>query len=226
LNPAQDLAFVHVRIELHPAQVLLTVIWNCDDASDRQPSIFQCGVVLLNQMQNLLETEWQFWLVLFMPGAGGKHQYQIEEIIRVSTVQNFWQYYTALPAISELRQVNHKHVSIALFRGQIKPAWEDENNAHGGTFFFMVPRDVVDELWKDLLLSAIGGTLHDHLTAGNLINGLVVSPKQEGFYGIEIWTNTIESTDGGNSKMKAFLSRLESAGGTVGNVTFKTHTIH
>jgi translation initiation factor 4E len=173
-------------------------------------------------MDNLLESPWQFWLVLFTPGAGGHHQYQIEEIVRVTTVQNFWQAFTGLPALSELTHIRHKSVSIALFRDQIKPAWEDEKNQQGGTYFLMVPKRFIDELWTDLLLSAIGGTLNDYLNPGNSITGLVASPKLDEKYGIEIWTSEKE-TD--YSEMKAFLSRLESARGTVDNLTFKLHTM-
>jgi hypothetical protein len=171
-------------------------------------------------MPRVLEPEWSFWLVLVTPTSGGA-QYSIEEIISVATVESFWEYFQALPRPHELKNPNRKRISIALFRHDIQPAWEHVANEHGGAYSIMLPRDVVDGVWEDLLLSAIGGTLPDHLmTTGNQINGLVVSPKHEQ-YAIDIWTKDEEKWEG-EPKIGGFLAELPSANGQIiSPVTFK-----
>jgi hypothetical protein len=200
-------------------------------------------------LQHLLKENWQFWLVLFTRGPSGTSQYQIEEITTVGTVESFYQYYTALPKVSQLRNANGKRPSIALFRDGIKPAWEDPANAPGGAFHLLVPPDIVDDLWRDLLFCAIGGTLGDHVTPPNEVNGLVVGvrevrcpdsrdddrhrrrsdrPAIEIHFGVEIWVKgaAFEPTDGPQSKLKPFLDRIESARGKVASVAFKPHPVH
>jgi hypothetical protein len=177
-------------------------------------------------MARILDPEWRFWLVIVRALSGSPPQYSVEEVISVSTVEAFWEYYQALPGIHEIKNVNRKRFSIALFRGQVKPAWEDTENANGGGYSFQVPSDVVDGVWEDLLLSAIGQTLGEKLTAGNMINGLMVTPKKadpgaEATYDIQIWTRGREE-DNPNSPMKAFLTSLESAQGKIGSVGFKS----
>jgi hypothetical protein len=202
------------------------------------------GRHMTKPLQHLLQENWQFWLVLFTRSPAGKSQYQIEEITTIGTVESFYQYYTALPKAGQLRNVNGKRPSIALFRDGIKPAWEDPANVPGGAFHFLVPPDVVDDLWRDLLFCAIGGTLGDHLTPPNEVNGLVIGVREvrchgsrdddqqwrradrsavEIHFGVEIWVKgaALEPTDGPQSKMKLFLDNLESARRSVGSIAFK-----
>jgi translation initiation factor 4E len=173
-------------------------------------------------MTKLLRSEWSFWLIL-TSRVGKANQYSVEQIISVGTVENFWDYFQSFPKAHELRNIPSKRISIALFRDSIKPAWEDAENANGGSYSFIVPPVVVDSVWEDLLLCAIGDTLSTHLTAeSNVVNGLVVSPRMDGTYGIDLWTKDEEPTEQ-PSKLSEFFAALESTEGTVASVTFKAH---
>jgi hypothetical protein len=56
----------------------------------------------------------------------------VEEIISVSVVEAFWENYRALPGIYEPKNAKRARFSIAPFRGQVEPAWGDNENGNGG----------------------------------------------------------------------------------------------
>lgn len=146
--------------------------------------------------QHILPNEWQFWLIVSSPGSS----YQIEEIIKVSTAQNFFRYYYAIPKMNELSDFPGRSVSIALFRDSIKPAWEDKRNSSGGTYNFVYnnPENPnPNDDWLELLLMIIGKTLQKCLNNNpnrnendpiNEINGIVGGYKKKVFT-ISIWTS-------------------------------------
>jgi hypothetical protein len=86
-----------------------------------------------------LSDQWKFWLILFSRG-NSQQQYVIEEVVTVTTLDNFFQFCQSLPHPDELKSVNQKRPSLGLFRQDIKPAREDRRNAHGGSFSFRLPR--------------------------------------------------------------------------------------
>lgn len=166
-----------------------------------------------NEKNSILyfKREWTFWLIIY---DKQQEQYQIEEICSANTVSNFYSFYKELPRISELKNTDCKKISIALFAGYIRPAWEDENNQNGGAYCFLVDNDtkhatqgdaqIVDEIWLDLMLMAVGGDLNKIIQDGdsndNEVCGIVVGPKgnKNNIYGIDIWVKK----DGENKNVK------------------------
>lgn len=162
-------------------------------------------------MIHTLPNEWQFWLISIAQGGGGQRQYQIEEIAGVGTVENFYQYYNALPPIHELKAVNGKRVSIALFlkEPKIRPAWEDTENEKGGMYYFNAS-EKISEIWFELLLYAIGGTIHEKmgLDPEDRVNGLICGPKKEPNFQFEIWVKKKSDQKNKNQQIEKFINEI------------------
>lgn len=131
-----------------------------------------------------LPKTWKFWLIIVSNST-----YQIEEIFSFCLLDFFYQYYHALPKMSELHCTNRKQISIALFEESIKPAWEDEMNQGGGYYSFMIyDRNAIDIIWKRLLLRLIGHSLIPSDLADKLtINGLLIRVRPNNVFEIQIW---------------------------------------
>ena len=143
-------------------------------------------------MEHYLRDKWTFWFILFNHQKQKSSQYQIEEIHTVETVESFLQLFNSLPKITEIKNVNNKRVSLGLFMQNnigvnIKPLWEDPENSNGGSFNFLVTKSAAPEIWKNLLLSIIGGSLQINSDDNDCILGVTIGPKTEGKFGIEIW---------------------------------------
>ena len=170
--------------------------------------------------QHLLLDNWTFWLVIYNFSPNQQQQYQIEEIVTVNSVENFYSYYKEMPKISEIKCANYKKASIALFKNQIRPAWEDENNANGESICFLLNSQNVDKIWFDLMLITVGGDLEDKVLKDKLC-GIIVGPKKEDQYGVEIWTKSLnENKDEIKNEIIAALN-IESLSP---KVIFKSHS--
>jgi hypothetical protein len=144
----------------------------------------------MSSSTNLLPETWKFWVIL-NAFQGGKKIYQIEEIFAFNTVEAFWSYTAALPPIADFRNVNGKKVSLALFRGEIRPAWEDKQNENGATYSIIVPFQTIEEFWETIMLYVIGGQMQKELFDGTPeICGLFVKCGQGGSFIVELWTKS------------------------------------
>jgi translation initiation factor 4E len=147
----------------------------------------------------------------------------IEEIVTVSTLDNFFQFYQTLPHPDELRNLRQKRPSLALFREDIKPAWEDHRNAQGGAFSFRLPTAEINRFWEALLFHVIGGHFDNIVGPTNKSLGIVVGPKREE-YGIEIWMEKPVEKDGDvYRQIEAFLRKPELANDKMIFFNFEKH---
>lgn len=142
---------------------------------------------------------WKFWLVL-VSSQQNSRQYQIEEIFTFKTLDYFFHYFQSLPKLSELRNVNNKNISLALFKEQIKPAWEDPENQDGGYFSFSVSiyekREVIDDIWFNMLLKIIGNSLQAEFKDSVLINGIYMKLRpNNNSYDMQIWVKNKPTTE-------------------------------
>jgi translation initiation factor 4E len=171
-----------------------------------------------------LNDQWKFWLILVTRGDGPQ-QYVIEEIVTVTTLDNFFQFYQTLPHPDELKTVNQKRPSLALFRQGIKPAWEDHRNAKGGAFAFRLPSAEVNRVWEALLFHIVGGSFDEVVGPANKCLGIVVGPKWED-YGVEIWMEKVVQKDNEfYRKIEAFLGRAELAHDKMISFSFDKHHV-
>lgn len=151
------------------------------------------------------------------------------KVASVSDVQSFWRYYSHLPQPSAIlgesmkvvRQESedgpiHTLAALMLFRGDIRPEWEDPANRKGGHFQFTLQLErtrsnkdappagksdsahtswmaQTDEYWNNLVLGLIGETLEpsDFVTGVRLVDKvkLPIKPgsRAVGHIRIEIW---------------------------------------
>eukprot|EP00917_Polyrhabdina_sp_WS-2016_P029319 GHVP01062491.1.p1 GENE.GHVP01062491.1~~GHVP01062491.1.p1 ORF type:complete len:159 (+),score=29.84 GHVP01062491.1:107-583(+) len=94
---------------------------------------------------------WKIWEQIAMQAhqPGRDYSENTQEIATITSVQDFWRVWTALPQPSHLlmkrkmvRVVNnnqHQQVdALMVFREGIKPEWEDPMNSKGGHFEFRI----------------------------------------------------------------------------------------
>jgi hypothetical protein len=128
-------------------------------------------------MAHKFTVEWQFWLITVE-----SRQYKILDIAKFVSAENFAKYYYVLGNPSEFKFVNGRRVSLAVFREDVRPAWEAPENANGGHFSYDI-RDpaLVGKMWEEILLMLLAGEL------GSECNGIVCGIKEGGQWMFEIW---------------------------------------
>ena len=77
-----------------------------------------------------LQYTWTLWHTA--PKTGGGWSANYKQIAQFSTVNEFWQLFNNISPPSLLDPGSSYH----LFKGQVKPAWEDKFNANGGAWAF------------------------------------------------------------------------------------------
>ena len=78
-----------------------------------------------------------------------------------------------------------------IFKGGIRPVWEDEANKKGGKWIVRLKKGVADRYWEDLLLAMIGDQFAE---AGDEVCGAVLSVRS-GEDVLSVWTKI----DGGRN---------------------------
>jgi translation initiation factor 4E len=126
-----------------------------------------------------LENEWSFWYDRRQNNnkrtRGEKDQYE-SNLIHVgafATVEDFWRYFNHMAKPSQLGNNANYH----LFKGDIKPMWEDHSNVNGGKWVINLKgnqREHLDIFWESVVLSIVGETLD----AGDNITGCVCSRRK------------------------------------------------
>jgi len=88
---------------------------------------------------------------------------------------------SALPVVSDYH----------LFKENIRPMWEDEENKQGGKWIIRLKKGVIDRYWEDVLLAVMGDQFAE---AGEEVCGMVVSVRS-GEDVFSVWTKN----DGGRN---------------------------
>lgn len=110
-----------------------------------------------------LTAGWTFWVDSWDKGAGpeGEAVQRLEEVGSFTTINNFWSLFNNLP----LAKIPCG-TSLHMFKGGIRPTWEDEHNANGGHLRVVVKEDsAAGRAWLDLTLALVGDQFEscDHL---------------------------------------------------------------
>ncbi|OCH95786.1 eukaryotic translation initiation factor 4E class I [Obba rivulosa] len=146
----------------------------------------------------------------------------IKSVITFDSVEEFWGVYNNIVPPSKLPP----KANYYLFKQGIIPAWEDDANKNGGKWSIQLPKGknerVIDTMWLNTMLAAIGETLDPLPEAGeesqqSLITGVIVSARPQ-FFRVSIWTRTAPSLMPGEDE--ALRERIEG----VGRV-FKTYVL-
>ena len=106
---------------------------------------------------------------------------QVKKIADFETIEDFWAIFQHLRKPDSCRS----GIEFLLFKENIKPIWEDENNKKGGKVSIILNQGYTTIIWEEMIFALIGGVLPDK------INGIVVSCKN-GFNKLQIWFNVWE----------------------------------
>jgi hypothetical protein len=140
-----------------------------------------------------LREAWKFWLIVVHTNKG--RQYQIEELVKVSTVANFFVYQKKIAGTLELEKWRNdqRRLSLGLFLDGVTPAWEDPRNAGGGCLSYILKDQTspgVEYAWETVLMLVAGGDLQQDLDNYGIaekgvgkgeylrINGVVLTAKE------------------------------------------------
>lgn len=177
------------------------------------------------------------WSVYYMQKKIGKNEHvedgtwanRTHKIAEFDTVTNFWQICNHLPAPHQLVCINDP--SIMIFRGDIRPEWEDIENSNGGVWKLTLTEkslrgntkdSMLSRLWYELLLTVIGETLLDNPHYMNLVNGVIIARKNREDR-IHIWTKDAENADAQLAIGRAIKSCLNL--GTAYPLEYHQHTV-
>eukprot|EP01066_Platyproteum_vivax_P001929 Platyproteum_vivax@DN12402_c0_g1_i1.p1 len=154
-----------------------------------------------------LRYKWVVWKQVAPPeNSKGNYDSQTREFAQFATTQEFWRVWNHLPQPSELldqkrmvlqdEEDGPQHVidGLMIFRQGVTPKWEDELNACGGHFQFMLKRSLggpqTDEYWNNLVLAIVGGTL----SPSDKICGIRLVDKIS-YVKVEVWFTDYDSDD-------------------------------
>ncbi|XP_064486897.1 eukaryotic translation initiation factor 4E type 3-like [Ornithodoros turicata] len=140
-----------------------------------------------------LKTPWTFWVDKTESRGVSAAQYRanLNKIYTVDTVQGFWQVYNNIPDVAELKLRFTYH----MMRGERQPLWEDECNKRGGTWRIRCSKAHSPEVWKELLLAAIGEQLEGAMMPGDEVCGVSVCVREKDDV-LQIWNNDATLSEG------------------------------
>jgi len=182
----------------------------------------------LEEMKNrdpALRFTWTIWEQIMQTDAkNAAYSDATHRVASFSTVKGFWKYWNHLPQPSELldgkkfvrETADSRSIvdALMLFREGIKPEWEDSTNALGGHFQFQLKPNVgggvIDELWNNIVLGMIGGTIEpaEMVTGVRLVDKL--NQTRSAAIRLEVWFSNFEDTE----KVDALQKSLEKCMGT------------
>ncbi|CAK8697850.1 eukaryotic translation initiation factor 4E type 2-like [Clavelina lepadiformis] len=131
-----------------------------------------------------LQYTYCFWYSKKPPGRNpdpSSFEKNMKIIGTFRSVEQFWKIYSHMIRPSDLTG----HSDIHIFKGGIKPLWEDKDNRLGGKWIVRLRKGLVSRCWENLILAMLG----EQFMVGDEICGAVVSIRfQEDI--ISIWNRT------------------------------------
>lgn len=114
-----------------------------------------------------------------------KDEYEdtVKIISEFDNIETFWKIFQHMKKPSDL----NSGIEFQLFKDNIKPIWEDDNNKHGGKITIKIKKEYSSLVWEELVLGFIGANLTQK--SKEEINGIVLSVKRD-FNLIQIWFRT------------------------------------
>ena len=156
--------------------------------------------------QHPLQNTWVFWI---QDLTSNPNTWKVQEICEFSSVEEFWRQFGVVPKPSHLfydgrnrKLLDGKEIeSLAIFRKNIYPGWEDEINANGSELLYRKVNmnvDILDMYWENTVLALIGETVD---MGEGIICGCRVVDKSKAkstnrVYRLEVWLSTANQTIG------------------------------
>ena len=116
-----------------------------------------------------------------------EYEKQIKPIAEFDSIEDFWAIFQHLRKPDSCRA----GIEFQLFRGNIKPTWEDDNNKNGGKVSIKLCKGYTTIIWEEIIFALIGDVLPDN------INGIVVSTRKE-MNKLSIWFNNWNEDNNNN----------------------------
>uniref|UniRef100_A0A1I7YUL1 eIF-4F 25 kDa subunit n=1 Tax=Steinernema glaseri TaxID=37863 RepID=A0A1I7YUL1_9BILA len=137
---------------------------------------------LLNQ-RHPLRRPWTLWYLDDRRNVGWLER--LHEVSTVDTIEDFWELVMEVRPASRLAST----CDYNLFRDQIQPVWEVEENKRGGRWLINIERnrhpETIDIIWTELLVAMVGeqfGEDSEHVC------GVVCNIRNKGSK-ISVWTH-------------------------------------
>lgn len=149
-------------------------------------------------VKHQLMNRWTLWFTKPSSGKGGGEDWKdlLKEVVTFDSVEEFWGIYNNIAKTSELALKSDYH----LFKEGVRPEWEDVHNKNGGKWAYQFKEKKfvpIDDLWLQVMLSAIGETLESD--DAKEVMGVVVNVRKA-FFRIGVWTKTIGTGKNGGNK--------------------------
>ena len=117
----------------------------------------------------------------------------IQYLYYLFEVEDFWEIFQFLKKPDNCKL----GLELSLFRDQIKPMWEDEENKTGGKITLRLKKGCTNIVWEELILAFIGNNFPTKVRDN--INGLIVNMKKD-MNVIQLWfknyANSIGEVEG------------------------------
>ncbi|KAL6076847.1 hypothetical protein QOT17_002545 [Balamuthia mandrillaris] len=177
----------------------------------------------------VLEHPWSFWFHRFVAGSSssssGAHstaeQYEaaLQRLGSFHSVQTFWQWTNNLPALAKLEASSTLH----LMKDGVRPLWEDDHNAEGGTMSFRVRKAQTEQVWQHLLLTVIGEQYDCVLDPLDEICGASVSIRKSGGENvISLWNKRADRLNQA-ALLRRILTLFSGTGLEIRSPAYKVH---
>ena len=134
-------------------------------------------------MDHKLNCPWTFYY--FDESEKVSYEEAIHRIAKVSTVEEFWHYYSHIQKPDKIKQ----DISLHFFRNDCRAMWEDDDYQNGGCFYLTFEKGVqIDFIWERILLGLIGEQFPEDLV------GVVIKSKPNNAIVINAWHRTSSDT--------------------------------
>lgn len=125
-----------------------------DGSGTAQTAIGKETLSVESLIKHPLQNSWTLW---YYDNEKGKTWEACQhQITTFDTVEDFWSLYNHIKLASEIKSGN----DYSLFKNNIRPMWEDDQNKHGGRWLISIPKyfraNELDCLWLDVILCLIG----------------------------------------------------------------------
>ncbi|CAD5234948.1 unnamed protein product [Bursaphelenchus xylophilus] len=135
---------------------------------------------VLNQAFPLKDV-WSFWYLDNRKSLDWLER--LHNICKIDSVESFWALMDHIrpPAVMF-------HCDYSLFRDDIQPVWEVDENREGGRLVLLIQKsemEYLNELWEKLLVALIGNRFREHTSS---VCGAVCNIRQKGSK-ITLWTS-------------------------------------